>query len=113
MPLAKLVGAGGGGRVHTFEAHPKTRTVMMFNLLMNNVFDSVTVHAYGLGDESDNGRTILLGNGCVAVPPFTTCDEGTAPSTNSGGFSIAGQAHLAHEPGGDGGEDDVKVELAR
>ena len=80
MPLAKLVGDGVGGRVHTFEVHPKTRAVMMFNLLINDVFDTVSVHPYGLGDKRDNGKSILLSIGST--------------SKNSGSFSVSEEKHL-------------------
>ncbi|GMI15518.1 hypothetical protein TrVE_jg1658 [Triparma verrucosa] len=95
VPLARLVGSTG--KVHTFEAHPKTRSVLQFNLLINEVLDSVTVHPLGLGGKEDDGKYIPLGDGCVAVEGLTTCDGSKAEGqeTNSGGFSFAGQSHLS------------------
>jgi hypothetical protein len=85
VPLARLV--GGTGRVHTFEAHPKTRSIMQFNLLITGVFDSVTVHGLGLGDKGDDGKHILLGDGCLEMEGLEACDKRKTDEnpTNSGG----------------------------
>ena len=105
VPLAMLA-----AKVHAFEVHPRTRNLLSSNLLLNDVDEKVVVHNFGLGDKDDDGKKVYLGDGCKADVHGEECSAEL--KGNTGGFSIAGQAHVSERRKEEGeGGGGIKVNL--